>query len=219
MRSELIMTKKTLQLLATIAAVTGLGLASTVTANAAISGTQSTTANVTLNAGSGSGDGSDGNTDGNAGGIKLTNVPGFDFGEQTIDASRASATYDAGSNIQPVTVVNPGIATGWNVTVSLAPMKSGDDVLRGSNLVLTGTDSGATTTNSDATGAPTFGSATLAADGSTGAKSVAVATEKAGLGTWNMTYSSAQLEVAQNNLAGVYSGDLTWTLTNAPANS
>ena len=228
------MTKKTLQLLATVAAVAGMSLA-TVTANAddtVKSGTQTTTAKVSLTAGSDTS--TDGNGNGDAGGIKLTNVPNIDFGTQELDGKTAfnldgklSGNNEAAS--QAVTVVNPGIGTGWNVQVRNDAMKSASDTtLMASTISLTAKDAtpgaGSADTNStrasdstaELSAEPTFVSTALNTQGSENQK-VAAAAVGGGLGTWNMNYSKANLQVNPRNVAGDYSTTLTWTITNAPA--
>lgn len=227
------MTKKTLQLLATVAAVAGMSLA-TVTANAddtVKSGTQTTTAKVSLTAGSDTS--TDGNGNGDAGGIKLTNVPNIDFGTQELDGKTAfnldgklSGNNEAAN--QAVTVVNPGIGTGWNVQVRNDAMKSGATTLMASTISLTpgaatpgaGSEDTNSTRASDSTAqlsaAPTFDEAKLNTEGSEN-QPVATAVVGGGLGTWNMNYKSANLQVNPRNVAGDYSTTLTWTITNAPA--
>lgn len=226
------MTKKILRLLVAASTLAGFLVAGGITVNAddassssssssPVSGTSTTTANVTLNAESFSGDSSDGNTNGLAGGIKLQSVPGFQFGTQTIDTSTSEAHYVTANTLAPVTVINPGIATGWNVTVASGPMTSTNgDVLKASNLNLTAGSPTSETTdnNADATAnMPTFSNVILNTDGSSGNVPVATAAVKSGLGTWNMPYTNATLNVAQNNLASTYTSNLTWTLTNAPS--
>ncbi|GEO70230.1 WxL domain-containing protein [Levilactobacillus acidifarinae] len=207
------MTKKTLQLLATVAAVTGLGLATTATAHAE-TGTKSTSATVTLNAGP-----VDPTDPGNAGGIKLVSAPTLNFNALELDgASAQTSTLD---KVDPVVITNPGVATGWNVTVANTAFATeangaGDIIKAGSMVLTSSTPTTSNTDNTDATNVPTPSNVSLNTQG-TEAVPVATAAAKSGLGTWNVNYSKADLTVPANNVAGTYTSDLTWTLTNAPA--
>jgi len=219
------MTKKTLQLLATAALVAGFGF-TTVTANAADTtetGSKTTTAKVSLTQKTVTP--TDPDHPDTAGNIQLTQAPSLDFGSQELDGSAnfTKTITEAPALSSDVQVVNPGATTGWNVQVKSTGMATADATpvaLKGSKIVLTpGT---ATTTNKNAddstdnTGAPTFSGA-IKVDLSDGAyQPVASAAANGGVGTWDMPFTQAALDIAGSNVAGEYSGNLVWALTNAP---
>jgi len=236
------MTKKTLQLLATAALVAGFGF-TTVTANAAdttATGSKTTTAKVNLT--QKKVDPTDPTNPDTAGNIKLTEAPTFDFGSQELDGVTASytknitdtAASDGGIMTSNLQVVNPGAPSGWNIQVKSTGMATTDGVsLKGSDIALT---SGAiTTTNTDASGAidtsnaPTFSDTPVKIDlnngafvpvasaaASVGKTESAAEVDAQGVGTWNMAFSKAALNIAGSNVAGQYTGNLVWALTNAP---
>ncbi|WP_143463428.1 WxL domain-containing protein [Levilactobacillus enshiensis] len=218
------MTKKTLQLLATAALVAGFGF-TTVTANAAdtadttATGSKTTTANVNLT--QKKVDPTDPSNPDTAGNIKLTKAPSFDFGTQELDGTTSNFTKTA-TPTSTVQVVNPGAPSGWNVQVKSTGLKTTDGTdLKGSDIVLTNGD--VTTSNKDAagnadnSGAPTFNSDSVKIDLSNGAyQPVATAAANEGVGTWDMAFSNAALNIAGSNVAGEYTGNLVWALTNAP---
>ncbi|WP_203641995.1 WxL domain-containing protein [Levilactobacillus andaensis] len=236
------MTKKTLQLLATAALVAGFGF-TTVTANAADTtetGSKTTTAKVNLTQKTVTP--TDPDNPNTAGNIMLTQAPSFDFGKQELDGVTTSytksitntAASDGGIMTSNLQVVNPGAPSGWNIQVKSTGLATTDGVsLKGSDIALTNGD--ITTTNKDAAGAldtsnaPTFSNTSIKIDLNSGAyvpvASAAASVGKTdttaevaaqGVGTWNMAFSKADLNIAGSNVAGEYTGNLVWALTNAP---
>lgn len=217
------MTKKTLQLLASVAVVAGLGFTG-VTANAdsTTSTGTTTTGNVTLTAGTTDPD----NPGGDAGGINLKTVPYVNVPSTAITGSdqsvtgTVSATESGTSNDGVVQVVNPGHKSDWTVQVAATAFKSSDDTMNASTLVL-GTPTIANA-DTDGTGvAPsTLNQAITFNTGETTAnqnvEAADYSTNKEGVGTWNTTYSGATLNLKAGNVAGAYQSTLTWTLTNTP---
>ncbi|MFC6261361.1 WxL domain-containing protein [Levilactobacillus fujinensis] len=233
------MTKKTLQLLATAALVAGFGF-TTVTANAATTSTgKDTTATATLNTPK-----PDTTDPGDAGGIKLVTVPNIDFGTATLDASSdltldtskvpagtdkdGNATGVQGSIDNPVQVKNAGFSTGWIVQVSTADaMKDAGKThqLTGAQMVLnpgalTSTNVGADGTTVDSTtGAPTTQVVKLNGGAANGVQTVMSAAAGDGMGTWNEAFTNATISIPSQTVAGVYTANLNWQLTNAPTNT
>lgn len=208
------MTKKTLQLLATVAAVAGMSFAATTAHAAADSASSTTTAKVTLEAGSVDPEKP------SAGGIELVSAPNLVFENVTLDGATTQTTKQTGA-VDPVVIKNPGVASGWNVTVANTAFGTeadgAGDTIKAGTMTLTSTTP--TTTNTDTTdtaNTPTAQTVELPTEGTT-AKPVASAALKAGVGTWNVNYSNAALTVPANNVAEAYTSNLTWTLTNAPA--
>ncbi|BAN06143.1 hypothetical protein EFE25_09305 [Levilactobacillus brevis] len=209
--------KKTLSIIATVAAFAGLGLASGTVAHAAVNekGTGATTdANITLK----SGDPNEG-----AGGITLTDAPSYTFSAATLDGTAQSVDTTATGNL---TVKNPGVASGWNVTVKNDKMTDGTHTLDGGSLVLTSTGASSTdTTNTTKPATPTASQTVTMGTGTDGttAQPVMTAAAEKGLGIWDANYTKATLNIPASAVAAdstngsAYKTNLTWTLSNAPA--
>ncbi|WP_056963552.1 WxL domain-containing protein [Levilactobacillus spicheri] len=210
------MTKKTLQLLATVALVTGMGLASATTAHAAdTTGTATTSGNVALTA--------EGDEGGATGGVKLAAAPNVSLpdtqmngGDQTIEGFVSAAALGK-ANDGVVTAINAGHKTDWQVQVASSPFVSGSDTMNASTLVMTGTN--ATTTGTGVAPSTLNKAITFNTGSTTPNQNVMTAdyTNKGeGVGTWSMNYSGATLSLKAGNVAGNYASTLTWTLTNTP---
>lgn len=233
----MMMTKKTLQLLATTALLAGLGF-NTVTASAAeVAGStdtpktesvsDTTTATVTLAAGDDNG----GNV---AGSIHLVSAPditlegkltgdhqtlnGIKFATHEFSKDEA-ASGDAGSLV----VRNAGQLTGWNVNVSNSAFKTADEKqgLLASSLTLKDSTISAKDgqdKDGNQSAAPVANDVTLLSGG-TDNKLVFHANANEGIGTWMSKYSdkTSELNIAAGNKAGAYTSVLTWTLSNAPS--
>lgn len=146
--------------------------------------------------------------------IELLKAPNFDFGSTQIGANALdlqAATVD-----DPITVSNPGLATGWNVTVAGTAFQNADATqqLKGAELTLNGVVSPGDGTLSD--NPATTGQITI----NDQAQSIFTAAANHGIGTWLNTYSaqddSAKLAIPGGNQAGSYTSTLTWTLADAP---
>jgi len=226
------MTKKTLQLLATTALLAGLGF-NTVTASAAeVAGStdtpktesvsDTTNATVSLTAGNDNG----GNV---AGSIHLVSAPDITLGgeltgdSQTLNgikfathefAKDEAASGDAGS----VVVRNAGQKTGWNVTVSNSPFQTEDKKqgLLASSLWLKDAKVDSKETN---TSKPALAKDVELKTGGTENALAFYANTDEGIGTWMSKYSdkTSELDIAARNKAGAYTSVLTWTLSNAPS--
>lgn len=226
------MTKKTLQLIATVALAAGFGF-TTVTANAADTGTdsQSTTATVGLTAGTTDPDGP------HSGSIALTSAPDIDFGKTNeikptelnlagTFAKNAGST-DQTANANSVTVNNPGVTDTWSVSVAASAFKNTDtsvaadaanSQLIGAKIAFAGkvgTTNAAGITKNPAIANENF---TLDATGAQTSQPVLHAdTNGYGVGTWTNDFSSATLQVPAGQVAGTYASTLTWTISNTPA--
>ncbi|MFC6206714.1 WxL domain-containing protein [Levilactobacillus tongjiangensis] len=237
------MTKKTLQLLATTALLAGLGF-NTVTASAATvnpaekdatSVSKQTQASVSLTGG--------GDEGGNAaGGIHLISAPNVAFtgtltgDKQTLhdvtftnelfgDKTKAPKELKDGALV----VGNQGYETGWNVQVSAdafnlnnpvakdANVTKDSKVLAASQLVLDASKVSATDDNNQSN-SPLGNKVTLESDGSTGNLPIFQASAGKGIGTWISQFDKAtsSFEIAAGNKAGNYTSKLTWTLANTP---
>ncbi|MCH4124222.1 MAG: WxL domain-containing protein [Levilactobacillus sp.] len=233
------MTKKTLQLLASVALVAGLGM-TTVTANASKEsgqGTQDTTAKVTLNSDNGAGDnGNDGNGDGDgtnvAGNLAIVSAPDVTFENGTINGQEAlslKGTFSTSENswkdkgLGAVAVVDPGTASGWKVLASNTVMKNDDtSITTGAAAAIQGGTihyTGATLSSLDSGDAnpATVDNETVSLP-TAGTDNVPVysANTGNGVGTWLDTFSGASLTVPAGNAAGSYTSTVTWTLSNTP---
>ncbi|WP_203639488.1 WxL domain-containing protein [Levilactobacillus wangkuiensis] len=219
------MFKKTLGFVAVAAALTGLGLASTTTANADVAAgatTGTTAANVNLTA--------DPN---GAGGVSLVQVPTLTFGDKVLTGSKDTTTLGVANNL---VVKNAGANTGWSVTVDGTAMTSGDDKLAGGSYDLKSASEKALAVQSDFTTEDTSNDTTAtvsaATDSVTGdnfngvaintgvatsAQSVMNAAAKQGIGTFSANFGKdSVLNIPASAVAGKYESTLTWTLKNAP---
>lgn len=223
------MTKKTLQLLATVALVTGMGLVSATTAHAADNTANvTTTGNVTLTAD----DGEEGGG-GNAGGIVLKKTPWITVPSSKINGSdqTIAATVDSalssGDGNGAVQVVNAGHKSSWKVQLANTVFTDPDskDVMNASTLDFGAATLKAVDDTANATTAPSLVNQGLSLNtgSATQNQDVVGATyttdSKEGVGTFNTTYSGAKLNLKAGNVAGNYQSTLTWTLTNTPATS
>lgn len=210
------MFKKTLGFVAVAAALTGLGLASTTTANAAdTSGTtepQTTNATVDLKAGTGTN-----------GSVTLVSAPSIKFtAAEALNGSSSTAKPTVSGNL---IVNNAGGASGWNVSVAATPMKSDANTLNGGKYtmsfapkaIVSATDTSADATNKS--GAPTGTDAGIetGVDMTGSAKTIVSAATGDGVGTWDGGMTSSDLAVPASAIEGSYSSTLTWALNNAPA--
>jgi len=227
------MTKKTLQLIATVALAAGFGF-TTVTANAATEDTataesQTTHATVGLTAGTTDPDGP------HAGQIALTSAPDIDFGTTneikptqlnlngTFGQSTASTDKTAKAN--SVTVVNPGVTDTWNVAVTASAFKNTDSsaTAAASQLIGAKIDFAGSLGTTNAAGveknpAVANQAFTLDATGAQTSQNVLHADEHGyGVGTWTNDFSKATLQVPAGQVAGTYESTLTWTISNTPA--
>ncbi len=235
----MMMTKKTLQLLATTALLAGLGF-NTVTASAATvnpaekdatSISKDTQASVSLTGG--------GDEGGNAaGGIHLITAPNVAFsGTLTGDKQTLSeVTFDnknfaddSVAKAGTLVVANQGYETGWTVQVSAgafnltnpaakdANVTKDSKVLAASQLVL---DASKVSPKEGAnqSASPLGNKVTLNSDGTTGNLPIFQASAGKGIGTWISQFDKAtsSFEIAAGNKAGNYTSKLTWTLANTP---
>ncbi|AYM03907.1 WxL domain-containing protein [Levilactobacillus yiduensis] len=211
------MFKKTLGFVAVAAALTGLGLASTTTANA--DSTDPTTTNATVNLTAGTG------TDGS---VTLVSAPSISFKDSTLNGSAATAAATLTGNL---IVNNAGGADGWGVTVSASPMKATNattnkvSTLKGGAYTLSFAPSAiksTTDTSADDTNKSTVPSSTDAkidtGDDTTGSgTTILTAAAGDGVGTWNGGVKASDLTVPASAIEGSYTSTLTWALNNAPA--
>lgn len=147
--------------------------------------------------------------------VTLTNAPVFNFGSQEIGAQPLD--LQAQTVDEALTVVNPGVLDGWDVTLKGTDFIDSKDStlkLKGAVLTLKGVVSSKDEGNESS--APTTGSVTVNSDDTP----IFTAAAGNGLGTWLNTYAektdAAKLAIPAGNQAGEYVSNLTWTLTNAP---
>lgn len=227
------MTKKTLQLIATVALAAGFGF-TTVTANAdTTDNQQSTNASVTLTPGSGSGV--------HDGAVELTAAPDLAFGSHEVTGkadtfkitpaagiTNGSSSTNTAAKAGDVEVVNSGSDAGWNVTVAASNFTDSSDTtnvktLLGATIDLNGTpatDNAAGNTVKPATIGSAAAGATAVTTVTPGAANgvpVLNAAANNGYGTWQNRISDATLNIAGGNAAGEYSSTLTWTIANTPS--
>lgn len=227
------MTKKTLQLIATLALAAGFGF-TTVTANAADTTNDSQTTNATVGLTAGTTD----PTGPHSGAVRLVAAPDLVFGDatdgtqitgasQTINAtsittnassSNNAATGDDHVTVQPsdVAVVNPGTTDAWQVDVKADNfVKTGDTstTLLGAQINFKGS---VATNNADASVKPAI-AATPTINAGGASATILSATNDNGSGTWmNRLSNDTNLTIAGGNVAGTYTSNLTWTISNTP---
>lgn len=147
--------------------------------------------------------------------IQLTKAPVIDFGTQTINAS-GGMDLQATSVVDPITVVNPGLGTGWSVTVKRNDFvdKDTNKTLTGAILTLNGQVNSEDANNQST---PPRGESL---DVNNADASIFHAGANEGLGTWwnqiNPNDDTAKLSIPDGAAAGTYVATLTWSLTNAP---
>ncbi|MFC6275478.1 WxL domain-containing protein [Levilactobacillus tangyuanensis] len=206
------MTKKTLQLMATLALAAGIGF-SGVTAHAAegetpAPGTTTTQATVELKPG-------DGGT-GGVGSISLEKAPGASFSDKLNGTTQVLG--DAAFTEDSLVVNDKGSGTGWTVHVNSSAFKDTDNgsVMKASEMAFLTPVVGTVTGEDSASGHPTAsGDIKFASQGSEDML-VFSAAKDAGVGQWAAKYTKPQFTVAGGNKAGNYASTLTWTLSNAP---
>jgi hypothetical protein len=168
-----------------------------------------TTTNGTINLTTQKGD--DGKTDKD---ITLDSAPNIDFGEHNIDTS--AQTYTAENIDTPIQVTNPGVNSGWTVTVAASEFK-GDNSHTLKGAVLTIGKGTVSTAEANQSTAPTA----IAVTTNSSAQTIFSAADgNTGVGVWQSMpdKTTTTLAVPAGNVAGSYKADLTWTLTNAPQN-
>ncbi|WP_125767142.1 WxL domain-containing protein [Lapidilactobacillus wuchangensis] len=146
--------------------------------------------------------------------ISLTKAPVFDFGSQQIGSQ--PLTLQAETVTDPITVENPGLGTGWNVTVTGSDFLNGSTKLNGAKLVLNGEVAAEDSENQSV--APTTKPIIV----NDQAQNIFTATANNGIGGWlnnfdtDYDHQRAVLKIPAGNVAGTYVSNLTWTLTDAP---
>jgi hypothetical protein len=203
--------KKTILMIATAAAAAlSLSFVAGNKVSAATAGTQDSTAKIELTKPT------DGQ--GNDLGLTLNSAPSYDFGPQKIDAS-GEETYDATTTTGNLSVTNPGLATGWSVSVAAGTFVGDNGVnLKGATIQL---DAGKA---SGVVELPSTSAAKLSAADGTASQPVISADKNAagdayqGVGT-TIDDITAHLTVPAGNVAGTYTSQLTWTLDDTPTGS
>ncbi|MFC6202640.1 WxL domain-containing protein [Lactiplantibacillus nangangensis] len=143
--------------------------------------------------------------------LALTKAPTIEFGSEKIGAGELH--LKATSVDDDITVENPGLADGWQVTVAGTQFTSSSSkTLTGAELKFAEGTVAAVGENSSE--APASSAVTVAGDDST----IFSASQNAGLGTWGNKHelSDVTLDIPAGNVAGTYTSTLTWTLTSAP---
>ncbi|UIF29296.1 WxL domain-containing protein [Levilactobacillus brevis] len=226
------MTKKTLQLIATLALAAGFGF-TTVTANAAdTNDSQTTNATVGLTAGTTDPDGP------HNGAVRLVAAPDLVFGDktkgtpitgatQTIKATSITTNANSSNNsatdankvtIDPsdVAVVDPGTGNGWSVSVKADNFVK-DDATSTNLLGATINFKGAVATNNTNASENPAVAATPAVIAGGDSATILSAAKGNGVGTWmNRLTNDTDLTIAGGNVAGNYTSNLTWTIGNTP---
>ncbi|KRN01529.1 hypothetical protein FD13_GL000992 [Levilactobacillus senmaizukei DSM 21775 = NBRC 103853] len=210
------MTKKTLQLMATLALAAGIGF-SGVTAHAA-EGETPAPANTTTEASVSLTAGDDGDGGGSVGGIKLMEAPATAVAGQ-LDGT-TQTLKDTAFVKDTLKVNDQGTGTGWTVHLSSTPFagkdKEGKDIaLKASQLSFLSPKVSAVDSENH-TAAPSASGIVLESAGNSD-QLVFSAAKDAGVGQWAAKYQAAQVKVAAGNKAGDYSSTLTWSLNNAPS--
>lgn len=139
--------------------------------------------------------------------VELLSAPDFDFGAEQVTGSELN--IDAHRITDPLKVVNPGLADGWNVTVKANQFMVGAgeaELTLGNGIVAS--DAG------NISIAPTLKSLTL----STEDQEIFTAKPGSGIGAWTATYDydDVHLKVPSSATPGNYQTDITWTLSDMP---
>lgn len=187
------------------AAITGFTFAGAHAASAASNG-QTTTATVGLTI-----------PDGAAVGIK--SAPNLDFG--TGSTSTTDKTYNATNTSAALVVSNPGLNTTWYVNVTASDFVNEDGrTMQGAQIELGEGSVKADAENNVSNLPSTNGSLTVAAGGDA-VNVMKPSTDGASVGDFTDEFASDQikLNVPGGNVAGSYSADLVWELSDTPAAS
>jgi hypothetical protein len=155
---------------------------------------------------------------GNKNEITLDSAPEINFGSQQITATGNKFTQadTITSNIQ---VTNPGVDSGWNVTLAASDFTSATGAtLKGATFKL---DAGAASINNTNSAAATPAAYTnvTGSNASTVVFSAADSTQGVGINYDTNDKSTASLDIPAGNVAGDYTANLTWTLADTPATS
>jgi len=194
-----------------LAAVLGVAtlLATPVVGNAASFVTDSTTGTTTATVGL---------TQNNTSPIVITSAPDINFGDSNVIGAQALDLSDGtAESADPITVENPGLASGWNVAVSGTKFTDGSDsssTLEGAVFTI-GKGEVVADDKTNLTTAPISKSVIVGESGQT----ILSAGENSALGIWHNTHSDQdiQLHIPVGAKPGSYTSTLTWTLTNTPA--
>lgn len=154
--------------------------------------------------------GEDGQTDKD---ITLDQAPNIDFGQHNIETG--AKTYTAETISNAIQVTNPGVNSGWTVSVAASEFVGDNDhTLKGAVLTI-----GQGTVSTEGENQSTAPTATAVTTNSSNQTIFAAADGNTGVGIWQSLPDKAAttLAVPAGNVAGAYKADLTWTLTNAPA--
>ncbi|WP_407891857.1 WxL domain-containing protein [Lacticaseibacillus sp. N501-2] len=146
-------------------------------------------------------------------GITLDQAPAIDFSDQTLVAT--GYTYKSKSITGALQVTNPGVDQGWTVQVSSSAFASDKNTLKGAVLTLNaGTVSNGQDNQSKAA---TPNAVTLNGSGAENANALTAADGTVGVGVTTESFAAtdASLKVPAGNVAGDYSANLNWTLTDS----
>ena len=151
-----------------------------------------------------------------AGDLSLDSVQTFNFGEDALDAS---FKYDPSINLSDGIKVSDyrGSLAGWKLQLKFSNFEDTTDnakTLTGATLSLT-TSNNITNDNGDNLTAPTS-VPSLAADANHTVLTVKTGT---GAGQTSTSYSKATLNLPKKVKAGDYKSNVTWTLSDTPANN
>jgi len=144
--------------------------------------------------------------------ISLNSAPNIGFGANATPDTTSNEVYTATTADAPVSVSNPGLASGYNVKVQNSAFTNADgDTLGGAVLSLGAPDVEAANVGNPSP-APTASAVTLS--GNSADSLLLSAPLKGGLGVFNSNFGLANvtLAVPAGQLGGAYSSTLTYTL-------
>ncbi len=154
---------------------------------------------------------------GNKNAITLDKAPNIDFGSKQITST--GAKFDGAVSIDDVLQVsNPGVDSGWSVSLAASAFTGNGKTLKGATFTLKAGTPDLNNTNSakatpddysNVAGAGQAGTVLSAADG----------TQGVGVNTDTYDKANASLDVPAGNVAGDYTATLTWTLSDAATQS
>jgi hypothetical protein len=152
---------------------------------------------------------------GNKNAITLDKAPSIDFGSKQITST--GAKFDGAVSIADVLQVsNPGVDSGWSVSLAASDFTGNGKTLKGATFSL---KAGATSLGQGTQSDPATPAAYSNVQGSNQAATVLSAadgTQGVGVNTDTYDKANASLDVPAGNVAGDYTATLTWTLSDAP---
>ncbi|KRM55836.1 WxL domain-containing protein [Lacticaseibacillus sharpeae] len=147
--------------------------------------------------------------------IEITSMPNIDFGSEQVNTS--GQDIQAKNIDAPLSIDNPGFATGWHVDVAASNFTTSDKSvsLAGAAIKFTNGSVKATAAGNVST-VPTVQPTTVQAGSDS--QTLVNAAAGTGVGAYDTSFANTEvsLDIPSGNVAADYTSDLTWTLANTP---